>query len=178
MQFETERLSIRRMTMGDLGAVYSHRKNPNTSKYIGAPATFESAKERLIQACQPWKGGVDERLILAIVKKPEAQLIGELVFKYVDAGKRIGEIGFRLAEAEIGKGYGEEAATALIKEAFQSLSVDTIQAICAVENLQSQRLMLKLGMKRKTHLKAFLDIGGEKHDIYIYQLTKACYLEL
>lgn len=178
MQFETERLSIRRMTMDDLDAVYSHRKNPNTSKYIGAPATLESAKERLIQACQPWKGAVDERLILAIVKKPQAQLIGELVFKYVDAGKRVGEIGFRLAEAEIGKGYGEEAATALIKEAFQSLSVDTIQAICAVENLQSQRLMLKLGMKRKTRLKAFLDIGGEKHDIYIYQLTKACYLEL
>lgn len=178
MQFETERLSIRRMTMDDLDAVYGHRKNPYTSKYIGAPATLESAKERLIQACQPWKGGVDERLILAIVNKQKGKLIGELVFKYVDEEKKVGEIGFRLAEDEIGCGYGYEAAAALIEAAFQQCSVDTIQAICAVENLQSQRLMLKLGMKRKNRLKAFLNIGGEKHDVYIYQLTKARYLEL
>ncbi|MCO7201237.1 GNAT family N-acetyltransferase [Pseudoalteromonas sp. OANN1] len=171
MQLETERLSIRRMTMDDLDAVYSHRKNPNTSKYIGAPATLESAKERLIQACQPWKGAVDERLILAIVNKQKGKLIGELVFKYVDEEKKVGEIGFRLAEDEIGCGYGYEAAAALIEAAFQQCSVDTIQAICAVENLQSQRLMLKLGMKRKNRLKAFLDIGGEKHDIYVYQLN-------
>ncbi|AUJ72615.1 GNAT family N-acetyltransferase [Pseudoalteromonas sp. NC201] len=178
MQFETERLSMRRMTMDDLDAVYSHRKNPNTSKYIGAPATFESAKERLVQACQPWKGEQDERLILAIVSKQKGKLIGELVFKYVDEEKKVGEIGFRLAEDEIGFGYGYEAAAALIKAAFQQCSVDTIQAMCAVGNQQSQRLMLKLGMKRKNRLNAFLDIGDEKHDIYIYQLTRPRYLTL
>ncbi|PCK33038.1 GNAT family N-acetyltransferase [Pseudoalteromonas piscicida] len=172
MQFETERLFMRRMTMDDLDAVYSHRKNPKTSKYIGAPATIESAKERLVQACQPWKGEQNERLILAIVNKQKGQLIGELVFKYVDEEKRVGEIGFRLAEDEIGCGYGYEAAAALIKEAFQQCSVDTIQAMCAVGNLQSQRLMLKLGMERKRCLSAFLDIAGEKHDTYIYQLNR------
>ncbi|MBE0349244.1 GNAT family N-acetyltransferase [Pseudoalteromonas peptidolytica] len=170
MQFETKRLSIRRMTMADLDAVFAHRKSPITSKYIGLPATRESAKERLRQACKPWNAEPGERLILAIIHKTRAQLIGELVFKYVDKTQKIGEIGLRLAEREIGKGYGLEAASALIEQGFNSFNVNIIQAICAVDNLQSQRLMVKLGMKRKSCLPAFLDIAGDKHDAYIYQI--------
>lgn len=124
------------------------------------------------------EGRTRRALDLGYSEQTKGKLIGELVFKYVDEEKKVGEIGFRLAEDEIGCGYGYEAAAALIKAAFQQCSVDTIQAMCAVGNQQSQRLMLKLGMKRKCRLKAFLDIGSEKHDIYIYQLTRPRYSTL
>ena len=172
MLFETPRLRIRPMKMTDLEAVYQHRKNPETAKYIGPPATRATAKARLEQACQNWQGRVDEKRILAIELKHSQQLIGELVFKYTSEDKQRGEIGFRLAAEQIGKGYGFEAADALIQWLFKHTPIQVVSAVCAKENEKSQQLMSRLGMVCHDLQKGKLSLNGKLHDALVYHLKK------
>ena len=58
------------------------------------------------------------------------------------------EIGWRLARDVWGRGYAVEAARAALRFGFEDLSLDQIVANTAVDNLNSQRVMVKLGMSR------------------------------
>ncbi|WP_440056560.1 GNAT family N-acetyltransferase (plasmid) [Pseudoalteromonas sp. T1lg65] len=160
------------MKPSDLEAVYLHRRDHVTAKYIGAPATMESAKARLDMACRVWAGLPQERLILAIERRCDRQLIGELVFKYLDETKQRGEIGFRLARAAIGQGFGYEAAQQFITELFSQFPVKLICAICAVENHQSKALMEKLRMEFKEVRKQCLELETGWHDGLVYEISK------
>ena len=96
MQFRTERLTIRTMTMDDLEASYQHRSCPETSRYIGVPITRAQAQQRLRESCKPWEAEENEKLGLAITLSKNDQFIGELMFKYVNKDSLVGEIGYRL----------------------------------------------------------------------------------
>ena len=57
------------------------------------------------------------------------------------------EIGWRLARPYWGHGYAYEAAKAALSYGFEQLHCKKIYAFTAKENIPSQRLMIKLGMK-------------------------------
>jgi len=58
------------------------------------------------------------------------------------------EIGWRLARAHWGQGYATEAARAWIDYGFASFADDAIVAIVVPENLPSQAVAERLGMRR------------------------------
>lgn len=58
------------------------------------------------------------------------------------------EVGWRLARPHWGSGYATEAAGAAIAWGFAHLDVSEIVAMVVPENLRSQRVMEKLGMRR------------------------------
>lgn len=57
------------------------------------------------------------------------------------------EAGWRLARAHWGQGYAAEAARACIDVGFQSLGADEIVAVTALQNLRSQSVMRRIGMR-------------------------------
>ena len=172
MEFTTKRLIIRRLKVSDLEAVFAHRSDPFTSRYIGKPATLADAQARIAQAQLPWEGKEGERLILAIECKESAQLLGELMFKFVSVEHQCGEIGYRLASQHHGKGYAFEAASALIKEVFTQFEINKLNAICAVDNIASWKLMEKLGMKREGRLRSYMALPSGTTDCFTYGVLK------
>ncbi|HEY1930977.1 MAG TPA: GNAT family N-acetyltransferase [Acetobacteraceae bacterium] len=58
------------------------------------------------------------------------------------------EIGWRLATRFWGQGYAPEAAAASLRFSFDTLGIDEIVAITTPQNINSQRVMHKLGMTR------------------------------
>ena len=58
------------------------------------------------------------------------------------------EIGWRLAKRFWGRGYAPEAAAASLRFGFDVLGLDAIVAITTPKNMNSQRVMRKLGMTR------------------------------
>jgi len=58
------------------------------------------------------------------------------------------EVGWRLAREHWGAGYATEAARAAIAWGFSALQLQQIVAMVVPENLRSQRVMAKLGMRR------------------------------
>jgi RimJ/RimL family protein N-acetyltransferase len=58
------------------------------------------------------------------------------------------EIGWRLVRAAWGKGYATEAARAVLEDAFARLGVREVLAYTAADNVRSQAVMGRIGMRR------------------------------
>ncbi|OHU86839.1 MULTISPECIES: GNAT family N-acetyltransferase [Pseudoalteromonas] len=172
MQFNTKRLVIRPVTPDDLAASFEHRSCALTSRYIGEPASYEQAKQRLLEGCKPWHAQENERLALAITLQSNERLIGELMFKYVNKESLIGEIGYRLHKDYIGQGYAYEAVSGFIEHLFVEQEVMKITALCATENTASWKLMEKLGMQREGHLRRHFQLTTQRADAYYYGLCR------
>ncbi len=58
------------------------------------------------------------------------------------------EIGWRLDQVYWGKGYATEAAQAVLHLAFRRLKLQKVVSFTALENLKSEGLMRKIGMRK------------------------------
>jgi len=84
------------------------------------------------------------------------------------------EIGWRLRESAWGKGIAKEAAIASLDVAFDRLGFDAVIAMTVPANLESQGLMMRLGMRRREDLD-FIDsrFGPELNPSLIWRITAA-----
>jgi len=82
-----------------------------------------------------------------IIKNETFEIIGDLGFKGFNYEKENIDIGYGLIKEERGKGYAEEATTALIKWAFTQDIVKEITARCLIDNQSSINLLKKLNFK-------------------------------
>lgn len=57
----------------------------------------------------------------------------------------VGELGYWLDEADWGRGFGLEAAAAVVGFAFEAAALDAIRAGHAADNLASGRILTRLG---------------------------------
>ncbi len=63
------------------------------------------------------------------------------------------DIGWRLSQAEWGKGFATEGAKSCLEFAFKTVGLKKIIATCPVVNKKSERVMIKLGMTKKLNFK-------------------------
>jgi len=82
-----------------------------------------------------------------IIEKDDMQVIGDIGFHGKPNNEGEVEIGYGLVESARRKGYGFEAAKAIIEWAFSQEKVKAIKADCLINNTPSIRILEKLGMK-------------------------------
>ncbi len=82
---------------------------------------------------------------MAVEKKTE-QPIGWFVFTPLDASEHI-EIGYRLHQDFWGLGYATEMSRVLIEYGFDALKLDQIVGITLEENVASQNVLKKIGLR-------------------------------
>ncbi|HUP85998.1 MAG TPA: GNAT family N-acetyltransferase [Acidimicrobiales bacterium] len=58
------------------------------------------------------------------------------------------EIGWRLARLAWGRGYATEAASTVLRHAFEEVGLEEVVSFTAVENARSRRVMEKIGLTR------------------------------
>jgi len=147
----TARLTLRRARVDDADAVLSYRSLPSVSEWIGAPPEDF-----------PARFAAPERLDLLLIVERAGAIIGDLMVKVVDAwvpakveseGRGVqAELGWSLRPEETGKGYATEAAEAVLDWAWGNLDVARIVSFTIPTNLASQRVMERIGMKRRKDL--------------------------
>jgi [ribosomal protein S5]-alanine N-acetyltransferase len=86
-------------------------------------------------------------------------------------------IGYGLDEAATKKGYMQEAIQLLIKEAFERLELNRIEAYIAPNNTASIRVAQRGGLQYEGLLKELLYINGKWCDHALYAITKSQYNE-
>ena len=64
-------------------------------------------------------------------------------------GESIIQIGFTLVTSAWGKGFGTEMAAAVLRYGFLDLKLPRIAGMANLENLASQRVLLKIGLERR-----------------------------
>lgn len=82
-----------------------------------------------------------------IERKDSKEIIGDIGFHGMPDENGEVEIGYGLVELERRKGFGFEAARAIMDFAIKHGDVKVIKADCLIENIASARILEKLGMK-------------------------------
>ena len=87
----------------------------------------------------------------ALEARSDGILVGDLALK-VDADEpREAEVGFTLAPAQQGKGYGTEALSALLDYAFEAFELHRVVAVTDALNAPAAALLERVGMRREGH---------------------------
>jgi ribosomal-protein-alanine N-acetyltransferase len=108
---------------------------------------------------QSWDPRTD--YFLAVVEKQSNTLVGEAILHVRSARWRQGEIGWGVSQDHAGNGLATEIGFAMMRLAFDQLSLHRVYAQCRVENTASCRIMTKLGMQREGVLRENVLARGE-----------------
>jgi RimJ/RimL family protein N-acetyltransferase len=82
------------------------------------------------------------------------------------------ELGYVLSRKYWGKGITTAAVIKAVQEGFSQLNLSRIEAYVDPQNIASQRVLEKSGMKLEGHLKSYMLFKGQISDRYIYAITQ------
>ena len=153
---QTERLILRRLSTDDAPFVFELVNDPDWLRFIGdrGVRTLDDARDYIR------KGPIDsyERLgygLYAVERKEGGRPIGICGLVRRDFLDDV-DIGFALLPAFRGKGYAREAARAVMSHA-RDLGLDRILAITSQDNVASQRLLERLGLREEGNVRLGVD---------------------
>lgn len=171
MTLSTERLSLRKLKLSDAKQIEELAGDYEVAKTtLTIPHPYpEGSAVIFIQ-------NMLDSETYAIIHKESNQLIGMMTLKIHPTYQR-GELGYWVGKSFWGKGYGTEAARALVQYGFESLQLHKIYAQAFTTNPGSWRIMEKLGLKYEGTLRQHVYRFGEFYDLAQYGLLRQEYLE-
>jgi [ribosomal protein S5]-alanine N-acetyltransferase len=148
-ELHTQRLLLRRITVEDIPALVKYASNRRISdNIINIPYPYEEPQAvfRISYVVQGFKN--KQRFVFAIILKETQEMIGEISLHLAQQDKAA-ELGYWVGEPFWGKGMATEAVKAVLTFGFERLGLAAIFAECHVENMASQKVVSKNGMKRR-----------------------------
>ncbi len=166
----TDRLLLRGIQESDSTFLFRHLGDGDVCRYLfdAEPYTTIDEAEELVRLFIDPEGRTLNRWI--IVEKASGEPIGTCGFSLWDRENNRAEIGYDLGSAHWGRGYMTEALTAALASGFDNMSLNRVEAIIALENVASFRLVEKLGFQREAVLRDRHLFRGRYYDHYLYSL--------
>ncbi|TDB65383.1 N-acetyltransferase [Arundinibacter roseus] len=163
---ETERLILREILPTDIDGMFELHSDPEVHRFLGNK-TVKNKEETndLINFVR--KQYIDFGIgRWAIIEKNTNNFIGwtglELVTEPINNHKNYYDLGYRLIRKYWGQGIATESAVASLKYAFEKLKTDEVFARADSENIGSDKVLKKVGLK----LIETFDLDGIKHNWY------------
>ena len=164
--FETERLVLQPTTEEDAGFILELLNSPKWLEYIGDRNvhTEEDAKQYIKNKISPQleKLGFGN---YTLIRKTDGVKIGSCGL-YDREGLEGIDIGFALLPAFEGLGYGFESASKVLEIGKTEFNIDRFSAITTKNNLASQRLIEKLGLR---YIKT-IRIPNDEEELLLYRI--------
>ncbi len=182
MKMETDRLILRQWKSGDYQSYAELCSDAHVMRYFLAPLSREESYEQAnkIQSLISERGWG----FWAVELKETGQFIGFVGLHNQDENSGFPnapfiEIGWRLSSEFWGLGYAPEAAQKALQFAFEEINAPSVYAFTTLQNLPSQRVILKLGMVNMnqdfSHPKVVKGHPLERH--CLYKITQKQWLE-
>jgi RimJ/RimL family protein N-acetyltransferase len=152
---ETERLLLRPFLAGDLDDLHAMRSLPEVVQYLyGEVLSRQDVEDVLAERalCTSVREEGDA-LVLAVERRADRRVIGDVTLWLRSAEHRQAEIGFVFHPDAQGQGYASEAAAALLAVAFGELGMHRVFGRTDARNEASAALMRRLGMRQEAHLR-------------------------
>jgi ribosomal-protein-alanine N-acetyltransferase len=173
---ETERLILRKLRLEDAKDLFEYASDPEITKYV----TWEPHKsiEDSINLIKFTHERYEKRegIIWGIVYKENNKVIGTCDISPVTKHFRA-EIAYALSRDYWGKGLMTEAVKEVIRFGFEKMNLNRIQAMCIPENIDSYRVMEKVGMKYEGVIREYIYIKGKFQDLKLYSIVRREYFD-
>jgi RimJ/RimL family protein N-acetyltransferase len=169
----TERLRLRPFVPADAADVRrlaGAREIAETTRSI--PHPYEEGMAEAWIATHASQHEEDRALTLAIERRGGGGLIGAAGLR-LEREDRGAELGYWVAVGEWGRGYGTEAARAVVDFGFESLGLHRIWASHFERNPASGRIMEKLGMTPEATLREHVRKWGVFENLVIRGILRA-----
>jgi RimJ/RimL family protein N-acetyltransferase len=171
-QLVTERLLIRGIALADAPRIQSLAGDRDVaSTTLRIPHPYEDGMAEAWIATHPRLLEEGTSLPLAIVLAQTQDFIGVIGLDFNVPDDRA-ELGYWIGKPYWGRGYGTEAARAVVQYAFEELQLNKIVAHHFARNPASGRVMEKLGMKREGYLRRHIKKWGQFEDEVAYGLLR------
>ena len=145
---ETDRLILRKFRLTDCEDVFEFGSDEEIQRYTGDELipSVDAARKRIQDGLfvDYQKYGYGR---LACIYKPDEKLIGFAGLKYLPELDET-DIGFRFLQRYWGRGIATEASKELIKYGFEELGLNRIIGIAMEENIASQKVLTKIGLRQ------------------------------
>lgn len=158
MTIETPRLILRPWTLDDAPAAFRMYGDPEVTRYLGLGGVEESVESQRVrletvipyyETLAPQGYG-----FWAAEERQTGEVVGAGLLKplKLSEGEQPNgddpevEVGWHLAKACWGMGYGTEIGRALVEHGFQGIGLERIYAVAYPENVASVHIMEKLNM--------------------------------
>ena len=141
---ETDRLTIREITVEDVPRLYELYADASVTAYM--EPLFEDMRQEMEYTSEYIKNiyGFYGYGMWGIVLRESNELIGRAGLEYKEGFDGL-EVGFMLGEAYQHRGYAYEACSAILTYGAQELRQSRYRAVVHMENMDSRRLCEKLG---------------------------------
>jgi [ribosomal protein S5]-alanine N-acetyltransferase len=147
-ELHSKRLKLRKISVDDIPSLIRYANNKKIADHIlniPYPYGEPEAVFRITYVVQGFKSKA--RYVFAIIYLESEELIGEISL-HVDNQENIAQLGYWVGEPFWGKGIATEATETILRFGFEKLDLAMTFAECSVENIASQRVLQKNGMKK------------------------------
>ena len=173
MELSTKRLILRDFFETDWEAVHAYASDPEVVRYMTfGPNTEEESRSFVQRQIQKQSDDPRRDFTLAITLRKDSSLIGSCGVSVASPRDREGRIGYCLSRRFWGKGYGTEAAGALLTFGFKELGLHRIYATCDPGNAASRHVLEKIGMTPEGHLRQNTLMRGRWRDTLLYSILE------
>jgi RimJ/RimL family protein N-acetyltransferase len=172
LPIETDRLVLRRFVAADAATLSEYRSDPEVARYQSWPTPYPLAAARRLIGEQAHPDGPRAGDWLQIAATLEGELIGDVAVRLSDDG-RTARIGYTITRANQRRGFGGEAAGAVVARLFETaVGLHRVQASLDARNVASARLLERLGFRHEgTAISAEL-ADGEWCDVAHYAILR------
>ncbi len=171
-ELRTQRLLLRQFRPEDLDDIWDYASDPRTTVHTiwDTHRSLDDTRAFLASALARQSAGGPPHW--AIQELEGTGLIGTCGFVNLAPEHLRGEIGYVLSPKFWGRGYGTEAARAIIAYGFTELGLNRIEARCAAENAASARVLEKAGMRFEGLLRRDIVVRGMPRDARLYAVLR------
>lgn len=144
----TARLTLRPWRETDRPAFAALNADPDVARDLGGPLARGDSDAKLARYLRTWETHGHGRWA---VEDPDGRFVGYAGVQPSAAAHPLGphaEVGWRLARHAWGRGYAAEAARAALDDFFARSASAEVLAYTAADNVRSQAVMARLGLRR------------------------------
>ncbi len=147
MILETERLYLREFKIEDKNEFKKILMDREAMKYFDRDFSEENVTGWINFCIKDYKD--IGHSFWAVIRKSDNKFLGDCGITMQDIdGEELPEVGFHFNREFWGQGYATEAALGCIKYGFDKLNFDSLYSYMTVDNIPSQNVAKKAGMKQ------------------------------
>lgn len=173
----TPRVVLRWISEEDIDSLYEIFSSPQVMRYwSSAPLPDREAAADLQREIA--EGNESETMLKwGLALRDSDTVIGTTTLFNLSLDNGRAELGYAMAHAHWGKGYMNEALTALVSHAFEVMELRRLEADVDPRNAASIRTLERLGFQREGFLRERWHVNGEIQDAFFYGLLRREWLK-
>lgn len=170
MNFNTSRLILKPIQLGDADQVLAYRSDAETNQYQGwIPKTLQDV-EKFILKISPEIDQPGTWFQFVIILKETGNIVGDLGIHFLESESQQVKIGYTLSREYQGQGYATEAVRCILDYLFHDLKKHRVTVTIDPCNVPSIKLVERLGFRKETHFVESLFVNGKWVDDVVYAI--------